>query len=200
MPTIGVNETSIIVDEPPGSTVKANKPDANDAKLLERLNIAITQCGSSFNVDPSNVDDSWNCLSDTDGARVYSSNFLLPVALEELNTTQSAANESKNMTGLILAEKNRISSLADLYEELNKLKAKSSAQHGPRSTAARQETLARLQLEYKIERENANLLLVKRKAQASLLESDVILKNSIDAVNGKKTSVRSLETFPEYLK
>ena len=198
--SIGPNETSIIVNE---SVKPTNALEAGDAPLLERLNLEISQTANAFDVDPSAVtdSDSWNGLSaSTDvGASVYRTDFVIPENIDDISTTQNAAIASKNMTSLIASEKMRITALNDLYEELSNFKAKSSAKHSSKSTAARQEKLEMIQLAQKIERENANLLLLKRKAQASVLESDVILKNSIDAVNGKKTGIRSLDTFPEYL-
>jgi hypothetical protein len=190
-------ETSLIIDE---ATPAANMLDRQDASLLDRVNTTLQQVASGLDVDPSAITnpDAWTNLNVTTHpcAAVYMSELIRPENLDDVSTTQNATNASKTMEQLVASEKMRVVALADLYEELNQLKAKSSARHGPSSASARQEKLERLQLEQKIERENANLLLLKRKAQATLLKSDALLKKRVDDANGKMASDRTLEDFP----
>jgi len=190
-------ETSLIIEE---ATTAVNMLDKQDASLLDRVNATLQQVASGLDVVPSAIPnpDAWTNLDVTTNpcAAVYMSELIRPVNIDDVSTTQHATNASKNMAQLVESEKMRVAALADLYEELNQFKAKSSAQHGPSSTAARQETLERLQLEQKIERENANLLLLKRKAQATLLKYDVLLKKRVDDATGKMASDRTLEDFP----
>jgi len=174
--------------------------DINDGLLLQRINAETTSETkdiSTVNAAVSSAD--W--VGDSKTSAVYKCELIVPADADDISTTASAIKASENMANLIASETARVKKLTALYEEINLHKSKTCQGHGDLSMGVLEERLALLSKQQEIEKEKANLVIVKRKSQATVLEADVILKSVVDEANKKTgSSTKTIGDFPAPLK
>lgn len=173
--------------------------DINDGLLLQRINAETTAVtGASSTV---NATTSANWVGESQTSAVYKCELIVPADADDISTTTSAIQASENMATLIAAETARVKKLTALYEEINLHKSKTCHAHGKLSMGVLDERIALLSKHQEIEREKANLVVTKRKSQATVLAADVILKSVVDEANKKTgSSTKNIGDFPAPLK
>ena len=182
-----------------GSRMSATNADITDSQTLRRVNAYVDFLTAETVVEPADGHSSWagqaaeSCMS-------YQGTLIVPETQEQTTTVDEARAASEKATHLIEREIARFDKLDVLFEKVNAYSARTATGNSKKSTGALKEQLERLEMQQKLENAKANYVIVKRKAQASVLVADSKLKYIVDETNGKKNLSPDIPaTFPSRL-